>query len=97
VSNDNDALAGVCSKAEIEAVKRDGELRGLKHRAARLRVIALDAQLAVAVAENDKACAETVGSALRRALFELESMSEFENLENIRMAKLISSMTWEQN
>jgi hypothetical protein len=28
--NANDVLAGVCSKEAIEAVRREGELRGLK-------------------------------------------------------------------
>jgi hypothetical protein len=95
--NANDALAGVCSKEEIEAARREGELSGLKYRAAQLRVIALDAQLAVAVAENDKTRGELIAVELQRALFELESIRVFEQLENIRIAQLISSVSPRQN
>jgi hypothetical protein len=95
--NGNCPLASVCSKAEIEAVRREGELSGLKYRAAQLRVIALDAQLAVAVAENDQIRAEMIAPELKRALFELESIRTFEILENVRIAQLISSISPRQN
>jgi hypothetical protein len=93
----NDALVGICSKTEIEAVRREGELAGLKYRAAQLRVVALDAQLAVAIAENDKDRAELVTAELKRALVELESIRVLESLENIRVAQLLSSVAPRQN
>jgi hypothetical protein len=97
VSNENDILAGVCSKEEIEAVRRESELAGLKYRAAQLRVLALDAQLAVAMAENDKGRAELATAELKRALLELEAIRVVERLENIRVAQLISSVAPRQN
>jgi hypothetical protein len=89
-------LAGVCSKAEIEAMKQESELRGLKYRAAQLRVMSLDANLAVAVAENDKVRAESISADLKTALIDLEALRVFETFENIRVAQLISSFS-EQN
>jgi hypothetical protein len=56
-----------------------------------------DAQLAVAVAENDQTRAEMIAPELKRALFELESIRVFEKLENIRIAQLISYISPRQN
>ena len=93
----NDAFAGVCSKEEIEAVRREGELRGLKYRAAHFLVVALDAQLAVAMAEGDQARGEQIAAELKLANCELEAIRLFESLENIRVAQVISSISPRQN
>jgi hypothetical protein len=95
--NANDALAGVCSREEIEAVRREGELRGLKYRAAHFLVVALDAQLAVARAEGDEARSEQIAADLKLANCELEAIRMLESLENIRVAQVISSMSERQN
>lgn len=95
--NANEALAGVCSKEEIEAVRREGELRGLKYRAAHFLVVALDAQLAVARAEGDQVRSEQIAAELKLANCELEAIRIFESLETIRCAQVISSVSEVQN
>jgi hypothetical protein len=95
--NANDALAGVCSREEIEAVRREGELRGLKYRAAHFLVVALDAQLAVARAEGDQPRSEQIADELKLANCELEAIRMLESLENIRVAQMISSVSPRQN
>jgi hypothetical protein len=91
VSNQNDALAGVCSTAEIEAVQEESELRGLRYRAAQLLVMALDAQLAVAVAEDDKERGLRIAVELTLALDELKAIQVFEKSELSRIKKIFVS------
>jgi hypothetical protein len=96
VSNQNDALAGVCTEEEILAVRREGELAGLKFRAAHFAVASLNAQLAIAILEEDKVRQETVVAELKRAEVHLEAIRVLQSLEEIRIAQLISSLS-EQN
>ena len=96
MSNQNDALAGVCTEEEILAVRREGELAGLKFRAAHFAVASLDAQLAIAILEEDQVRQEAVAAELERAQLHLEAIRVLQNLEEIRIAQLISSFS-EQN
>ena len=93
MSNENDALAGVCSPEELAAVRYEG----LKYRAAHFKAVALEAQLAVAEFEGDRNRGEQIAAELRLANCELEAIRMLESLENIRVAQVISSISPRQN